>query len=202
MRLGICGKATSAAWICISWAKSLSKVRSCRTLKNCSFFRAVTWRLELTDRQPFMWYLNAVWFEDQAEQSDSCILHSRTEHLNPIVKKKKNSLTTVRFCGNGLLIVLCLWSVSSHLLSPCSSPPWMTKKIPFLISSDRAWPRLPRDGCMVAWWGLLRPRAGIHHREEKGATSTKTLATMQQDATWGTFSGCWASAPLLQMAIW
>lgn len=26
MRLGICGKATRAAWICISWAKSLSKV--------------------------------------------------------------------------------------------------------------------------------------------------------------------------------
>lgn len=33
---------------------------------------------------------------------------------------------------------------------PHAPPPMDDKKIPFLISSDRAWPRLHQEGCVVA----------------------------------------------------
>lgn len=42
-----------------------------------------------------------VWFEDQAEMSDSCILHSRTEHLKHIVKIKTASQRTVSVATAG-----------------------------------------------------------------------------------------------------
>lgn len=38
-------------------------------------------------------------------------------------------------------------------LIPTLLPQWMTKKILFLISSDRAWPRLPQEDCLSPWRG-------------------------------------------------
>ena len=71
----------------------------------------------------------------------------------------------------------CVYDPSPPTSYPHTPPPqWMTKKkIPFLISSDRAWPRLPWEGSMVAWWGLLRPQGNMMGRrggKKKGATST------------------------------
>lgn len=125
-------------------------------------------------------FLNPVWFEDQTEQNDSCILHSRTEHLNPIVKKQHNNKPFLwQRLADDAVFMICLHPPLIPTLHP---PVDDKKKIPFLISSDRAWPRLPRDGCMVAWRGLLRPRGFMMEREKV----PQILATMQQDATWGT----------------
>lgn len=73
----------------------------------------------------------------------------RTEHLNPIVNLKKLL---------NLLMLLCMSDLSLPTSYP-HAPPAVDdkKKIPFLISSDRAWPRLCQEDCMVACWVLLWP---------------------------------------------
>lgn len=163
MRLGICGKARRATRISISWANSLSKVNclNCEKWAVKCMHKAWVGGLHVS---PTAWFFTNVptltvhcvvwrwgqteWQLHPSQQDQRRAEEGRTEHLNPILK---NSLTTSRFCGNSLLMLLCLWSVSSHLLSPCSSYHGWQKKIPFLIISDRAWPRLP----------LRRPHAGL-----------------------------------------
>lgn len=145
MRLGICGKATRAVRNCISKVKSLTKVRIYHRL----FF--LNEQLRVRYVQGGSWpsslcFVNALCslkqqlYPPQQEQRDNWASQS---HCNK-TKQKKQPIN--RFCGNNVLMPLCLWYVSSHLLSPRSSPRWMTKKkSPFLISSDRAWPRLRQE---------------------------------------------------------
>lgn len=177
MKLRICGKATSTVWISISWAKSLSGL----AIRLTPHFSDE--QLNIPQIQDGSWQQSA---STSVCRSDSCILHSRsrgkTEHLNST--EAQNGLTTYRFCGSGLLMLLCLWFVISHLLSPCSSHNgW--PKIPFLISSDRAWPRLPQEGRMVAGWGLLRPKGFMVKRKRcHKHIQARMLTTIQHDTTW------------------
>jgi len=214
MRLRICGKATSTAGIGISWAKSLSKVRSCHTVQiahllyvrdkswpeaicvsfkplvqfelygetyvsprcvkcntttilGCStassrilltfwlFITTISIKVEgamsrgrsMSQLKPDCMQLNALCKGScgmYKQEYSSCVvwrsgrdewqLHpSQQDWASQTYRKNKNSLTTDRFCGNGWLMLLCLLSVSTHLLSPCSSPPlgWPEKKSPF-----------------------------------------------------------------------
>lgn len=149
MRLGICGKYASAASICTSEAKSLSEVRTCHTFSKWAAQCMVLLRLQQRLRIRCL-HLDNFWTER----------YLKTWKLKGSLHPRQQTaagLTTIRFCGNSLLMLLWLWSVSSHLLSLCSSLyGWQKKKIPLLISSDSVWPRLLQEGRLAAWWGLRR----------------------------------------------
>lgn len=124
MRFGICGKALRAAWICISWAKTLSKVRTRHTL-NCSFFRMKN--EEVAPGQELSGvcdaicvllfcfvFLNSVWSKGWANTA------GRTEHLNPIINKNRPNL----------LMLLCISDLSLPTSYPHAPPSMDDKKNP------------------------------------------------------------------------
>lgn len=97
-------------------------------------------------------YLNCVWFGWRATAASSTA-GARSEHLNPIVKKQSNNKAFLwqRLADAAMFMICLLPPLISTLLPPMDDK----KKIPILISSDRAWPRLPWEGCMVVevYWG-------------------------------------------------
>lgn len=107
----------------------------------CSFFPLRMKNKTGADQQPCVSIrcFNFVWFWRSGRRVEWQLHPPQQEQRrdwasqsNSGKKTKNNSLTTGRFCGNGSLMLLCLWSVSTHLLSPRSSPSgWQKKKSPF-----------------------------------------------------------------------
>lgn len=129
-----------------------------------------------------------VWFKDIAEQRESW----RKDWASPSNSKQKKTAQLTDAAAN-------FWSISSHLLSPCSSPNGWQKNPLF----NQQWQSLTQIASGRLRGGLVRftEATRIHEREEEGATGMFKPKHKPAGCHIKLTLGCWASSPLVQEVI-